>query len=61
MAKPEQRIAHDGYQPITEGYQPGRPQTVQKGYIPVSNASGNVRHQAQPPKGGSSAAKPSKK
>jgi hypothetical protein len=55
------RLTHDGYRPITEGYQPGRPQPIQKGYAPVTNASGNAQQTPPPPRGGSSAAKPVKK
>jgi hypothetical protein len=60
MTKPEPRMAQDGYIPATEGYQP-RPPTVQKGYTPVSDAGESARQAAQPPRGGSSAAKPAKK
>lgn len=61
MAKPEHRMTHDGYTPATEGYQPGQPQVVQKGYTPAPNASSNAQQQARPPSGGSSATKPAKK
>jgi len=58
------RPAQDGYQPITEGYQPGRvkaTQTTQKAYAPISNAGSTTQEAPRPPSGGSSAAKPAKK
>lgn len=61
MTRPDRRMAEDGYQPITEGYQPGRPQPLQKVYTPVTNASRDAQQPPPPPKGGSSAAKPGKK
>jgi hypothetical protein len=55
------RLTHDGYMPITEGYQPGRPQPIQKGYAPAIDADGNAQQAPPPPSGGSSATKPAKK
>lgn len=62
MTKSDSQIARQGYQPITEGYQPGQAQPVQKGYTPITNA-GEDAPQAppQPPSGGSSAARPAQK
>lgn len=59
MAKSGKQMAQDGYKPITEGYQPGRGQPLQKGYTPTS--SNGPTQQTQPPSGGSSAAKPAQK
>ena len=61
MTKTDRQMARDGYQPVTEGYQPGRPQPIQKGFTPTSTASGNTQQSTQPRSGGSSAAKPAKK
>lgn len=44
-------LAMDGFQPITEGYQPGS--QIIKGFVPL--ASGTP---VAPPSGGSSASKP---
>ncbi len=61
MTRPDgRRMAQDGYQPITEGYQPGSGALpLQKGY----QRTGAMTTQAQkpPPKGGSAAAKPAAK
>jgi hypothetical protein len=58
MAGSDRRTANDGYRPITEGYQPRKPQISQRGYTPAQ--SGNSGQQApKPPSGGSSASKPS--
>ena len=57
MAISNRRMAQDGYRPITEGYQPGKGQPLQKGYTPTTN-SGNAQSAPKPPSGGSSAAKP---
>jgi hypothetical protein len=46
------RLAMDGFRPVTEGYQPGS-QIVQKGYVPLAAAT-----PVSPPSGGSSAMKP---
>jgi hypothetical protein len=61
MAKPDRQMTHDGYRPITEGYQPGRGQPLEKGYKP-GTAGGNAQQAAPPPpRGGSSATKPAQK
>lgn len=46
---------HDGYRPITEGYQPGN--VLKKGYTPTTTSDSNSA-QRTPPRGGSSAMKP---
>ena len=61
MAKSDRQMTHDGYRPITEGYQPGQAQPLQKGYTPATNASGGPQPPPPPPSGGSSAAKPAQK
>jgi hypothetical protein len=62
MANSDRRLASDGYQPLTEGYQPGKQQLVQKGHKPEST-TGKALHQSapRPPSGGSSARKPPQK
>ena len=59
MAKPVKQMTQDAYKPITEGYQPGRGQPLQKGYTPTP--ANEAAQQTQPPSGGSSAAKPAQK
>ncbi len=61
MAKSDRQTTHDGYRPITEGYQPGQAEPLQKGYTPATNASRNSQQPPKPPSGGSSAAKPTQK
>jgi hypothetical protein len=51
-------MAQDGYKPITEGYQPGKPQAVQKGYTPATGGNAQQQSAPPPPSGGSSASKP---
>jgi hypothetical protein len=62
MAGSDRRLAQDGYGPITEGYQPGKAQPLQKGHTTAST-SGNAQQQSapRPPNGGSSASKPPRK
>jgi hypothetical protein len=47
MARSDRRMAQDGYKPITEGYQPGKPQPVERGYSPKTG--GNAQQQSAPP------------
>lgn len=61
MATNDTRIAQHGYQPLTEGYQPGQNAALQKGYTPTPASSTAQSAPPPPPKGGSSAAKPSQK
>lgn len=61
MEKSDTQISRHGYQPITEGYQPGQADPLQKGYTPATNASRDAQQPPRPPSGGSSAAKPAQK
>lgn len=65
MAKPDkqdQQISRHGYQPITEGYQPGQVQPIWRGSTRTAGASETVQQApSTPPSGGSSAAKPAQK
>jgi hypothetical protein len=62
MAKPDTKTTHDGYRPITEGYQPGQGEPLAKGYIPTAGSAVDAQQTPpSPPSGGSSAAKPAQK
>jgi hypothetical protein len=62
MADRERQAKRDEYRPITEGYQPGQPQPIRKGYVPASDGGETVQSAPlPPPSGGSSAAKPAQK
>lgn len=62
MEKSDTQISRHGYRPITEGYQPGQAQPLQRGYVPATNGGENAQQPAPPPpSGGSSAAKPAQK
>jgi hypothetical protein len=61
MAKSDRQMTQDGYRPLTEGYQPGRAQPLQKGYTPTSTSTSTQQAPPPPPRGGSSAAKPPQK
>jgi hypothetical protein len=61
MASSDRCMAQDGYKPITEGYQPGKPQPAQKGYTPATGGNAQQQSAPPPPSGGSSASKPPSK
>jgi hypothetical protein len=54
-------MAQDDYEPLTEGYQPGKSTPLQKGYAPSTNGSQAQQTAPRPPSGGSSASKPAQK
>ena len=61
MADSDVQTSQHGYQPVTEGYQPGQQQPLSKGFQPFGSGAIPARPPPTPPSGGSNAAKPAQK